>query len=246
MRQYLIQRLLLAIPTIVLVTILIFLLTRVMPGDPAVFLAGTDATRSDIEAVRQEFHLDEPLPIQYLRWVNDLLHGDLGRSVRNARLPVTTVLQDRIQATLELGLLTLVLSVSVSVPLGVLAAYKRNTLWDHASTTLSLLTLSLPNFVLAYLLIFVVSLRLGLLPSAGYVPLTQDPVENLKYMVLPALVLSSSALAGKTRLLRTSVLEILNQDYVVVARSKGLSERVTLLRHVLKNAMIPFITIVGV
>jgi len=245
-RQYLAQRFLLAIPTIFFVTMLVFLLTRVMPGDPAVFLAGTDATRSDIASVRKEFHLDEPVPVQYLRWLKDAAHGNLGRSVRNARLPVTTVLKDRILATLELGFITLLISISISIPLGVLAAYKRDTFWDHASTTLALLALSLPSFVLAYLLIFIVGLHFKLLPPAGYVPFLQSPGTNLKLMILPAITLASAALAGKTRILRTTVLEVLNQDYVTVARAKGLSMRTVLQSHVLKNALIPFVTVVGV
>lgn len=245
-RRYLTQRLLLAVPTIFLATVLVFLLTRVMPGDPAVFLAGTDATRSDIVAVRQEFHLNDPVVVQYLRWVEDLAHGNLGRSVRNARLPVTTVLKQRMQATFELGLITLLISIMISVPLGVLSAYKRDTLWDHGSTTLALLALSFPSFVLAYLLIFVVGLHFKLLPPAGYASLTSDPLNNLRYMALPSITLASGALASQTRLLRTSVLEVLSQEYVTVARAKGLSTLTVLRMHVLKNALIPYITIVGI
>lgn len=246
MRKYLFQRLFLAVPTFLLVTIFVFLLTRVMPGDPAVFLAGTDATRSDIESVREEFHLNEPIPVQYLIWLTDLARGDLGRSVRNQRLPVTEVLSDRIKATLELGLITLVISTGLSIPLGVLAAYKRDTLWDHAATTFALLSVSLPGFVLAYLLIFFFGIRLKLLPPAGYVPFFDSPIDNLRYMVLPATVLASAALAAKTRLLRTSMLEALSQEYVTVARAKGLSSWSVLSGHVLKNAMVPFVTIIGI
>lgn len=246
MRAYLVQRLLFAIPTFVIVTVIVFLLTRVMPGDPAVFLAGTDATRSDIEAVRAEFHLDDPLPVQYGLWLKDLAQGDLGRSVRNQRLPVSAVLRDRVQATLELGFITLLISTTVSIPLGVIAAYKRDSIWDHAATTVALLCVSLPGFVLAYLLIFLIGIRLRLLPPAGYVPFANDPLQNVQYMVLPSLVLASAALAAKTRLLRTSMLDALSQDYVTVARAKGLSSWTVLRGHVLKNAMVPFITIIGI
>ncbi len=244
MSRYILKRLLAMIPVLFLVSLIVFFLIRLIPGDPAVAMLGEEATPQMIASLRQEFGLDQPIPVQYAIWLSHVLRGDLGNSTR-AHLPVLQAIVERLPATVELTILSLLISLSIAIPVGIISATRRGSRADLISTTLSLLGVSMPNFFLAILLIFIFSLNLRLLPPIGYTPITQDLTANLRGMILPAIALSAGATAIVARLTRSGLLEVLNLDYIRTARSKGLDEKRVINRHALKNAMIPVVTIVG-
>ncbi|MGE3844850.1 MAG: ABC transporter permease [Vicinamibacterales bacterium] len=243
MRRYVTQRLALAVPTVILVTFAVFAIVQLLPGDTAAYMAGPEGKPEDIERIRTEYHLDEPVPVQYVFWIGNVLRGDFGTSAALTRVPVRTLLGERLPATLELTILAMTLSLVVSIPVGLISAMRRDSIVDLASTTTSLAGISLPNFVLAYGLIFVFALKLGWLPPSGYVKLVDDPWQNLERMILPAITLAGSTVAAQSRLLRTATLETMSNDYVRTARAKGLGGRIIMSRHVLRNALIPFVTV---
>lgn len=244
MSRYILKRLLAMIPVLFLVSLIVFFLIRLIPGDPAVAMLGEEATPQMIASLRQEFGLDQPIPVQYAIWLSHVLRGDLGNSTR-AHLPVLQAIVERLPATVELTILSLLISLSIAIPVGIISATRRGSRADLISTTLSLLGVSMPNFFLAILLIFIFSLNLRLLPPIGYTPITQDLGANLRGMILPAIALSAGATAIVARLTRSGLLEVLNLDYIRTARSKGLDEKRVINHHALKNAMIPVVTIVG-
>lgn len=244
MTRYIAKRLIAMIPVLLLVSIIVFTLIRLIPGDPAIAMLGEEATPQMIASLRAEFGLDQPIPIQYVVWLGRVLRGDLGNSTR-ARQPVTQAIVERLPATIELTILALLISLTIAVPVGIISATQRNSKMDLLSTTLALMGVSMPNFFLALLLTFVFSLNLRLLPNIGYVPITQNLRENLIDMIMPAITLSAATLAIVSRLTRSSLLEVLNLEYIRTARAKGLAERLIIIRHALKNSMIPVITIVG-
>lgn len=245
MREYLIQRLVLAVPTVVVVTFMVFLLVQLIPGDVATSIAGVEATEEDIERVREEYRLDDPIVVQYGVWVSKVVRGDFGESARLTSIPVRQLLSERIPPTLELTFLAMAVSLAISIPAGLLSAAWRDSKVDLAISSVTLFGLSFPSFVLAYVLIYLFAVEWDMLPATGYVPFTESPADNLKGMILPAIALGASAMASQTRMLRTSALEVLNQDYVRTARAKGIRERAVHVRHVLRPAIIPFITVVG-
>jgi len=244
MTQYILRRLLLMIPVAFLVTILVFVLIRLSPGDPLVIYAGEERDPVVLEALRHEYGLDQPMPTQYISWLTHALRGDLGRSLRT-RQPVLEAIVERMPATFELGLAALLLSVSVGLVVGTLSAVKRNSPLDLLATGFTLAGVSLPNFFLGLILILVFALAIRVFPPGGYAPLKDDIYENGRHLILPAITLATASMAVNMRQVRSSLLDAFNQEYIRTARAKGLGETVIIVRHALKNALIPVVTIIG-
>lgn len=238
MTYYIVRRLVILIPTVWALVTLVFAIFRFVPGDPASVAAGPAATAADIDLMRERMGLTAPVYVQYLSFLSDLLHGDLGQSLFT-RENVTDLIRFRFPATLQLTITAMALSVSVGLITGIIAALRRGSWWDYLSMTLGIIGSCVPNFWVALMLILFFSVRLGWFPSIGRQE--WDP----KYLVLPSLALASPLIAIITRLTRSSMLEVMDQDYIVLARAKGLRERAVVLRHGLRNALIPIITIVG-
>jgi len=232
------------VPVAFLVTILVFGLIRLSPGDPLVIYAGEERDPVALEALRHEYGLDRSMPEQYVSWLTHALQGDLGRSLRT-RQPVLESIVERLPATLELGLTALLLSVSVALVVGTLSAVKRNSPLDLLATGFTLAGVSLPNFFLGLLLILVLSLAIRVFPPGGYTPLREDAWDNLRHLILPAITLATASMAVNMRQVRSSLLDTFNQEYIRTARAKGLRETTIIVRHALKNALIPVVTIVG-
>ena len=243
---FLLRRLLLALLALFGVVVLVFVLVRLIPGDVVTNLVGLDArpTPEQLANLRRLFGLDQPIHVQFGIWFGALITGDLGQSLRTGR-PIASDLLLRLPVTLELAVLALAVALLIAIPLGVIAATKRGQFADYAASLFALIGLAAPNFWLAILFILFFSLQLRLLPSGGYVLLSENPIENLRHMVLPAVALGLSLAAATTRITRSSLLEVLMLDYVRTARAKGLSERIVIYRHALKNALIPVATVIG-
>jgi peptide/nickel transport system permease protein len=247
MTLYVVQRLLLVVPMFLGSTLIIFVLMRLLPGDVVDQLIGLEGTLSG-EAratLRRLLGLDAPLPVQYLRWLGDLARLDLGVSLRSS-LPVREILLQRLPVTVELAALSVLLSLVIAVPLGIVSALFRNRVVDSLARLLGLFGLSMPVFWLAALLILGGASFLHWLPPVIYVPFWEAPLQNLKQMAFPTLALALSLVAVVMRMTRSSLLEVLGQDYIQTARAKGAGERSVVLRHALKNALIPVVTVVGV
>ena len=250
MTKYIVRRLLMMVPVLLIVTGVLFLLREATPGDPASVQIGQESElnkaeyQATLKALRARYDLDKPLPVQYALWVGKASVGNLGRSYRSNQ-PVREAIAERLPVTLELGLMSLMLSWIIAVPAGVVAARNRNKLQDLVANIIGLLGLSLPNIWVAFILIYVFAVRLGWVPPSGYVRFTEDPVRNLESLVLPVITLGTGAAAVVMRLTRSSLLEVIAQDYIRTARAKGLRERTILFRHGMRNAMIPIATIVG-
>jgi peptide/nickel transport system permease protein len=241
---YILRRLLLMIPVALLVTVIVFVLVHLSPGDPVTIYAGDERDPALLEQLRHEYGLDQSLPIQYVSWLGHALHGDLGRSLRT-RQPVLEAVVERLPATLELGLAALTLSVSIALVVGTLSAVRRNSPLDLVATGFTIAGVSLPNFFLGLVLILAFSLGIKLFPPGGYAPLVGETGDNLRHLVLPAITLATASLAVNTRQVRSSLLDTFGQDYVRTARAKGLTEVIVVARHALKNALIPVVTIIG-
>jgi peptide/nickel transport system permease protein len=242
--QYILRRLLLMIPVAFLVSVIVFTLLRITPGDPVLVFAGEERDPAALEALRHEYGLDQPLPVQYVVWMEHALRGDLGRSLRT-RQPVTQAILERLPKTLELGGAALLISISVALVVGTLAALRRNSPLDLIATGFTIAGVSLPNFYLGIILILVFALALRVFPPGGYADFATEPVDNLKRLVLPAITLATASLAINLRQVRSSLLDVLSQEYLRTARAKGLGERAVVLRHALKNGLIPVVTIFG-
>ena len=243
---FLARRLLLALLALFGVVVLVFVLVRLIPGDVVTNLVGLDArpTPEQLANLRRLFGLDQPIHVQFGIWFGALITGDLGQSLRTGR-PIADDLMLRLPVTLELAVLALAVALLIAIPLGVIAATKRGQFADYAASLFALIGLAAPNFWLAILFILFFSLQLRLLPSGGYVLLSENPLENLRHMVLPSVALGLSLAAATTRITRSSLLEVLSLDYVRTARAKGLSERIVIYRPALKNALIPVATVIG-
>jgi peptide/nickel transport system permease protein len=250
MGGYVVRRALMIVPVVLLVTMLLFALRSATPGDPAAVSIGQDSTltkaeyRQALHNLRARYDLDKPLPVQYVLWLSKALVGNFGRSYRSNQ-PVREAIFERLPVTLELGMLSLVLSWLIAIPAGVIAARNRNKIQDVAANFFGLLGLSLPHIWLAFVLIYVFAVRLHWFPPSGYVPLSHSVGDNLKSMALPVITLGTSAAAGLMRLTRSSLLEVIGQDYMRTAQAKGLKDRSVLLRHGMRNALIPIVTVVG-
>jgi peptide/nickel transport system permease protein len=244
--RYLTARVLSIIPTIVGVEVLVFLLIRFIPGTVVEQILGAqfNVSQGQVEALRHYFGLDQPLHTQFLAWSGRVLRGDLGESWRNGQ-PVTTLIWSRLPVTAELAALSLLLAIVVAVPIGVLSAVRRGGLLDSSLRVVSLLGLSVPEFWLGTLLILVASRYLSWTPAAKYVAFGDDPIGNLKVLILPALTLAAVLTANIARMTRSAMLDVLGRDYVRTARAKGLRERRVLSAHAFRTALIPVVTIVG-
>ena len=247
MGAFIIRRLLLLIPVLLGVSILVFTMIHAIPGDPTLILIGTDQRITDEqrEIIRHQYGLDQPLPVQYGKWIGKVLRGDLGTSVRTRRA-LTYELKLRLPVTIELTLLAGLLGTIPAVAVGVIAAVRRNSRLDYFATVGTLMGISIPNFLLATLLVLVFSVKLKWLPPIGYISFKADPIQNLKVMIMPAISLALPLAAILMRNTRSAVLEALSSDHVRVARAKGLSQQTVLSRHVLRNASIPIITVAGI
>ncbi|MFN4090002.1 MAG: ABC transporter permease [Alphaproteobacteria bacterium] len=245
MFRFILQRILATIPVMFVVAIFIFLMLRLSPGDPATVIAGDYATPEAVARIRANLGLDEPLPVQFMNWIVSLLRGDLGISIFS-NMPVTTLIAQRLEPTVALACTTLALILLVAVPLGTIAAWKANTWIDRTIMIGAVLGFSIPVFVLAYVFIYVFAIRLGWLPVQGYVSPARDLVGFARHMVLPTVALSGFLIALIARMTRASVREVLDEDYIRTAHAKGLTERAVLMRHALRNAAVPIVTMIGI
>ena len=242
MFSFLLRRLASLLPTLVLVSMLIFGLQQLLPGDPAKILAGEDQDPQLIAYLQAKLHLDEPLPVRYGYWVWGVLQGDLGESVRT-QLPVLDLILQKLPVTLELAVLAFLVAVLIGIPAGLVSAVARGSAWDHVANLLSLWGLSTPNFWLGILLIMLFSVHLGWLPASGYVSPFEDLAGNLAAMAMPAFVLGNAIAAVLMRHTRSAMLQVMSSDYVRTARAKGLNERTVVIKHALRNALTPIITL---
>ncbi|PYM22946.1 MAG: peptide ABC transporter [Candidatus Rokuibacteriota bacterium] len=244
MAQVIVRRLLATIPVLLLVTAGVFTLLHLTPGDPidAMMAESVDATVK--ETLRKELGLDRPIPVQYVAWMGRVLRGDLGRSIRNGE-PVIENVGRRIRPSLQLALMAMTISLAIAFPVGIMSAVRHNRPVDRVGTTFALFGICMPNFLLALLLIFLFGVTLRWLPISGYTDPLEDPIAGLRSLVLPAVTLGLALAAVVTRTLRSSLLEALAEDYVRTARAKGLSEGRVVRGHVLKNALIPVVTVLG-
>src|SRR5438128_5549908 len=242
MLSYLLQRLATIIPTLFFVSVLIFGLQQLLPGDPAIAMAGEERDPNVIAYLRGKFNLDEPLPVRYGYWLKGVFHGDLGDSVRIQR-PVTELIVEKLPVTIELALLAMAIAVVIGISAGIVSAVFKDTAVDYAANVFALWGLSTPNFWLGILLILLFAVKLGWLPASGYVSPFEDLRANLASMIMPAFVLGNAIAAVLMRHTRSAMLQVLSSDYVRTARAKGLDERVVVLKHALRNALIPAITL---
>src|SRR4051812_36979764 len=245
MYRFLARRLLATIPVLVIVAVLVFLMLRLTPGDPAAILAGDAANTEQIARIREGLGLDKPLPVQFVIWAKSIVTGDLGESFY-FKMKVTSLIGQRLEATVSLATLTIIVAVFVSVPLGVLAAWRFGGWFDRMLMGFSVMGFSVPVFVLAYILIWIVSLQLGWLPVQGYKPISDGFWPFLKHLILPSITLSVIYIALIARVTRASVLEALGEDYIRTARAKGLPESRVLIKHALANAAVPIVTVIGI
>ena len=244
MKTYVIRRVLQLIPVLFGISVLIFAVMKMIPGDVISGILGVDATPELRAQLEEIYGLNRPYVVQYLDWIGGVLHGDFGESIRTAE-PILPQILTRFQVTAELTILAAIISWFIAIPLGILAAVKRNSLADRFVRVFALLGVSVPNFALSILLILFLSLAFGYFSPLGYVSFFEDPLRNLQIMILPASILGVSIAGSVMRMTRSSVLEVLRQDFVKTVRAKGASERVAIFKHVLRNALIPIITLVG-
>jgi peptide/nickel transport system permease protein len=245
MFRYIVRRILATIPVMVVVAVFVFALLHLSPGDPAAIIAGDTATDADIAGIRAKLGLDQPIWVQFGTWVWGLMHGDLGISIFT-NLPVIKLIQQRVEPTAALTLSTLLVSVAVAIPMGVLAAWRAGSWIDRVVMIFAVLGFSVPVFVLAYLLIYVFAIWLDLLPVQGYVSITQGFWPFLSHIILPSLALGMIYAALIARITRASMLDVLAQDYIRTAQAKGLANQQVLIGHALKNAAVPIVTIIGI
>jgi peptide/nickel transport system permease protein len=239
---FLTRRLATILPTLLFVTVLIFSLQQLLPGDPAIVLAGEDRDPDVVAYLRHKMHLDQPLPVRYLYWLGGVVQGDLGESLRMQK-PVTALIAEKLPVTLELAAIAIVIALVIGIPAGIVSAIAKGTWWDYAANAVALWGLSTPNFWLGIMLILFFSVSLGWLPASGYVSPFENLSANLAAMIMPAFVLGNAIAAVLMRHTRSAMLQVLSSDYVRTARAKGLDERVVVLKHALRNALTPIITL---
>jgi len=242
MSTFLTRRLATIVPTLLFVSVMIFGLQQLLPGDPAVVLAGEERDPSVVAYLHARLHLDDPLPVRYLYWLGGVLRGDLGESLRMQK-PVTALIAEKLPVTLELAAIAIAIALAIGIPAGIISAIAKGTWWDYAANAVALWGLSTPNFWLGIMLILLFSVSLGWLPASGYVSPFEDLRGNLAAMIMPAFVLGNAIAAVLMRHTRSAMLQVLSSDYVRTARAKGLSERVVVLKHALRNALTPIITL---
>ncbi len=246
MLRYSFFRLLHSIPVLFLLSVIVFAMILIIPGDPVrTYLGDYSSDTQTVDKLRHEYGLDRPIPLQYVSWAGRVLHGDLGVSV-GSHQPVLGTLISRLPITMELALIATLLAIAIALPLAVIAALKRNSVWDSVLSTFSVGGLAIPNFWIAILMIILFAVKLHWLPASGYVPFSDDPIGNLKRMAMPATALALPVAGVLMRQIRSGMIEALNQDYVRTARAKGLSETRVIVRHVIPNALIAPLTVLGV
>lgn len=245
MLAFTLRRLVEAIPVVFLSTVIVFLILHLVPGDPAITIAGSDARPDTIAAIRTDLGLDEPLPVQYVRWIGRVVQGDLGRSYTN-KLSVADQIRQRIPATLELTFAALVLALAVSIPTGIIAAVRDRSTADWVISSLNAFAIAIPNFWLGILMILLFGLFLGWLPPSGRVDFAQEPGTAWKFLLMPAVTLALSQAAVLSRFVKSSMLEVMHEDFVRTARAKGLREWAVIRSHVLRNALVPVATVLGI
>src|SRR5436190_860360 len=242
MLTFLGKRVLQLIPTLFFVSVIIFSLQQLLPGDPALIMAGEERDPEVIEQIRQKYRLDQPIPIQYIYWVKGVLSGDLGESLR-IHVPVRDLILEKLPVTIQLASMAIVIALLIGVTAGIISAVKKNTVWDYAANVFALWGISTPNFWLGIMLIFLFSVELGWLPASGYVRPGEDWKASLASTIMPAFVLGNAIAAILMRHTRSAMLQVLESDYVRTARAKGLLERTVILKHAMRNALTPVITL---
>ncbi|PTW60602.1 peptide/nickel transport system permease protein [Breoghania corrubedonensis] len=241
MLSYILRRLAIAIPTLILVSMFIFTLQKILPGDPALALAGEERDAAALEFIREKYKLNDPIYEQYLAWAGGALKGDLGISLRTNQ-PVTELIGQKLPVTIQLAVMAIIIAFIIGIPMGVLSAVKKGTVFDYIANIVALSGLSIPNFWLGIMLILLVSVNLGWLPASGYVSPFIDPLRSLETMIMPAFVLGTALAATLMRHTRSAMLGVLRADYVRTARSKGLGETVVVIKHAFRNALLPIVT----
>jgi peptide/nickel transport system permease protein len=236
------RRLLIAVPTVILISMFVFGLQKLLPGDPVLAMAGEERNAEVLEYLREQYRLNDPIPVQYVHWMGNVLQGDLGMSLRT-RQPVLDLIAEKLPVTVQLAVMSLAFAMLIGIPMGILSAVKKNTVLDWIANVVALSGLSIPNFWLGIMLILWISVGLGWLPASGYRALSEDPVRSIETMLMPAFVLGSGLAASLMRHTRSAMLGVLKQDYVRTARAKGLMPRIVVLKHALRNAMIPIVTV---
>src|SRR5215831_16239868 len=244
MIDFLVRRALISIVTLGVISLVVFTGVRLIPGDPARVMGGTDADPAGLEEIRQKYGLRDPVPVQYLRWIGLALRGDLGESIRT-RESVAHIVRLKLPITLQLAAYALLVALFIAIPAGVLAALRRNSAWDYLLSGASLGGVSIPNFWLGIMLILLFAVRLGWLPASGFVPIWESPLDNIRRMIMPAFVLGTALAAVLMRQTRNSMIEVMSADYIRTAYSKGLASRVVVFRHAIRNSLIPVVTILG-
>jgi peptide/nickel transport system permease protein len=242
MLSYILRRILIAIPTLLLVSIFVFMLQKLLPGDPVLVLAGEERDPEVLAYLREQYRLNDPLIVQYFHWLGNVLQGDLGMSLRTQQ-PVLKLIVDKLPVTIQLAVMAMIFAFLIGIPAGIISAVKKGTLVDYIANFFALSGLSIPNFWLGIMLILLVSVNLGWLPASGYEPLWRDPVRSLQTMVMPAFVLGTALAATLMRHTRSAMLGVLQSDYVRTARAKGLREKGVILRHAFRNAVLPIVTL---
>ncbi|KZY52310.1 MULTISPECIES: ABC transporter permease [Sulfitobacter] len=242
MLSFILRRLVIAIPTIILISVFVFTLQKLLPGDPVLAMAGEERDPQVLEFLREKYRLNDPIPVQYFTWIGNALTGDLGISLRTNQ-PVLELIGEKLPVTIQLATMAMIFALLIGVPAGIFSAVKKGTVTDYVANVVALSGLSIPNFWLGIMLILLVSVKWKLLPASGYVPLSEDPIRSITVMIMPAFVLGTALAATLMRHTRSAMLSVLSSDYVRTARAKGLVERRVILKHAFRNALTPIVTL---
>ncbi|AVH44889.1 ABC transporter permease [Agrobacterium tumefaciens] len=244
MPVYIGKRLLVAIPTLLIISIFVFSLQKLLPGDPVLAMAGEERDPATIEFLREKYRLNDPVPLQYVNWLGGVVTGDFGISLRTNQ-PVLELIGQKLPVTIQLAVMAMFFAMVIGIPIGILAAVKKNTWIDYTANIVALSGLSIPNFWLGIMLILLVSVKLGWLPASGYESIFVDPVRSIETMIMPAFVLGNALAATLMRHTRSAMVAVLSSDYIRTARAKGLSPREIILSHSFRNALLPVITLLA-
>ncbi|MFT4795130.1 MAG: peptide/nickel transport system permease protein [Paracoccaceae bacterium] len=242
MLSYILRRLAIAIPTLILVSIFVFVLQKLLPGDPALVLAGEERDPEMLAFIREKYRLNDPIIYQYFYWISGVVQGDMGVSLRTGQ-PVLTLIGDKLPVTIQLAVMAMIIAFVIGIPAGILSAVKKGTMTDYVANIVALSGLSIPNFWLGIMLIMLVSVNLGWLPASGYESPWVDPLRSLETMIMPAFVLGTGLAATLMRHTRSAMLGVLKADYVRTARAKGLREHVVVIKHAFRNGLLPIVTL---
>lgn len=245
MIPYIARRVLIALPTLLIVSVIVFMLQKLLPGDPVLALAGEERDPETLAFLRERYHLNDPLVMQYLRWLGNALTGDLGISLRTNQ-PVLQLIAEKLPVTLQLAVMSMIFALGVGIPTGIIAAVYKNSVFDWLANLIALSGMSVPNFWLGIMLILLISVNLGWLPASGYEPFFRDPSRSIQTMLMPSFVLGTALAATIMRHTRSAMLTVLKSDYIRTARAKGLSRREVILSHSFRNAVLPIITLTAI